>query len=75
MNALEKELLLKYSFNITREEARQLIINDEIMSKNDNISKLFIKFKEAYNKLKDYNGEFGCHDLKKVHELEDTDSL
>ena len=75
LNALEKELLSKYSFNITREEARNLIINDEIMSKNDNISKLFIKFKEAYNKLKDYNGEFGCHDLKKVHELKDTDSL
>ena len=75
LNALEKELLSKYSFNITREEARQLIINDEIISKNDNISKLFIKFEEAYNKLKDYNGEFGCHDLKKIHELEDTDSL
>ena len=75
LNALEKELISKYSFNITREEARKLIIKDEIISKNDNTSKLYIKFKEAYNKLKKYNKEFGCHDLKTNHKLNDTDSL
>ena len=75
LNDLQKELIPKYSFNITREEARKLIIKDEIISKNDNISKLFMKFKEAYNKLKLYNREFGCHDLKINHELKDTDSL
>ena len=75
LNELEKELISKYSFNITREEARKFIIKDEILSKNDNISKLYKKFKEAYNKLKKYNREMGCHDLKTNHELKDTDSL
>ena len=75
LNALEKELISKYSFNITREEARKLIIKDEIVSKNDNICELFKKFKEAYNKLKIYNREIGCHDLNTNHELKDTDSL
>ena len=75
LNRLEKELLLKYSFNITREEARKLIINDEIMSKNDIMRKLFEKFKDTYNKFKDHNREMGCHDLKENHELKETDSL
>ena len=75
LNSLEKELLSKYSFNITREDARKLIIKDEIVSKNDNTSELYLKFKEAYNKYNTYNRRMGCHDLKTNHILKDSDNL
>ena len=74
LNKLENILINKYSYKISRDDAKNKIIKYELNDIND---ELFIFFNKFYNKfidnvdiLRNY-----CHEIKEKHHLNENDKL
>ena len=65
----------KYSFKITREEAHQRKIKDEIIFINDEFVEIFNNFINAWNIIKPFARKYKCNTELPIKELNSEDNL
>ncbi len=76
MNPFENYALMKYSNNITRKEAKKILIKKELELINDeNITKLYNNFEKGYNSMSDNSIKYECKTLNKVKIISQDDPI
>ena len=76
MNPFEDYAIKKYSYTITRDEANNKKIGDELnVIDDDNVKKSYKKFEKAYNSITKLCNKYGCRPIMKEHLINENDCI
>ena len=75
VNPFANRMIDKYSYKITRKEAKEKTIQEEIYNEKEGIVNEYNNFQNAWNVLKDEMIQFKCRHMDKSHYLVNTDPI